>query len=334
MYIAGDFLSHNVGAYTLKYEEGVTMVTKKSRWITGLILLMIVFLCSACSGSDGLTREDYIIVQGIQYRDHKGEYDLAIAEFNKALELNPNSAAAYINRGSVYKLKGEYDLAMADFTKTLELNPNSAPAYCNRGQIYGEKGQYDLAIAEYTKAIEVKPKYAFAYVDRGNTYREKGEYDLAIADYNKALEVDLRFALAYIERGNTYREEGQYDLAITDYNKALEIDSHFSKAYIERGNTYRESNQYDLAITDYSKVIELEQPRVTVVTAEGKKTKNFQSLREQLAKAYYNKGTVLRQLRKNTEAIECFYNFLQYATPDDTLIEKAKEHINALGGTI
>ena len=56
-----------------------------------------------------------------------------LADYTKAIELNPNNAEVYYNRGGVYRGKGDYDCALADYTKAIELNPNDAEIYNNRG---------------------------------------------------------------------------------------------------------------------------------------------------------------------------------------------------------
>jgi len=74
-----------------------------------------------------------------------------------AAEAPSMDAEAYYNRGVSYGKKGEYDRAIADFTKALEINPRLAQAYYNRGVAYERKGEYDQAIADYTNALELSP---------------------------------------------------------------------------------------------------------------------------------------------------------------------------------
>ena len=110
-----------------------------------------------------------------------GKYDLAIADFTKAIELNPRLALAYLNRGLAYASKGQFDLAITDFTKVIELNPRLAIAYYKRGVAYADgKGQFDHAIADCTTAIELNPRYVEAYYSRGFVHRilpvELGSY--------------------------------------------------------------------------------------------------------------------------------------------------------------
>jgi tetratricopeptide (TPR) repeat protein len=105
-------------------------------------------------------------------------------------ESRKNRTSAYTIRGNAYDNKGQYDQAIADFTKAIEINPRYAKAYTNRGSVYNSKGQADRAIADYGKAIEINPRYANAYNNRGIAYEKKKLRDKAIADYRAALEVN------------------------------------------------------------------------------------------------------------------------------------------------
>ena len=84
----------------------------------------------------------------------------------------PKDAKFYVDRGIAYGEKGEYDQAIADFNRALEVDPKSASAYYNRGIGYWRKGQRDLAISDYTKALGINPKDADAYYYRGIAYAE------------------------------------------------------------------------------------------------------------------------------------------------------------------
>jgi tetratricopeptide (TPR) repeat protein len=76
-------------------------------------------------------------------------------------------ADAYNNRGLAYSDKGDYAIAIADLNTAIDLNPNYVDAYNNRGAIYYKKGDIDRAIVDYTKAMDLNPNYADAYNNRG-----------------------------------------------------------------------------------------------------------------------------------------------------------------------
>ncbi|MHC4583302.1 MAG: tetratricopeptide repeat protein [Planctomycetota bacterium] len=157
------------------------------------------------------------------------------------------------NRGSLYLRMNEYEQAIFNYTKAIEMAPKMAKAYYNRGNAYIAKGQFDNAILDYTKAIEINPGFTEAYYDRGLNYAMKGEYDRAILDYNKAIEMAPKMAKAYYNRGNAYITQGQYDQTILDYTKAIEINPRLDSAYHNRALAYYDKGEYDKAWQDIHK---------------------------------------------------------------------------------
>ena len=109
---------------------------------------------------------------------------------------------AYYNRGIAYYAKDQYEQAISEFTKTIEINPKRAKAYYNRGIAYAKKDLYDQAISDYDKALEISPGDTKAHLSRGAIYCDvKSEYDQAISDYSKALEINPGDTAAYNNRG-------------------------------------------------------------------------------------------------------------------------------------
>ncbi len=73
-----------------------------------------------------------------------------------------SEAKAYLDRGDDYYKKGQYDLAIADYNKAIVIDPKLALAYYGRGNAYGQKGQYDQAWEDLKKAqklgYQIAPK--------------------------------------------------------------------------------------------------------------------------------------------------------------------------------
>ena len=90
-------------------------------------------------------------------------------------EANPKDAPAYVNRGVAQAQKGDWEKAIADLTRAIELNPKDAMTYFKRGFVYYKKGDFDRAIADYTRTLELKPKDAEVYLYRGIAFDGKGD---------------------------------------------------------------------------------------------------------------------------------------------------------------
>jgi tetratricopeptide (TPR) repeat protein len=125
------------------------------------------------------------------HRDYLG----AIAEYNQAIQLEPDRAMAYCGRGVAYYRLGETQNAHSDYTHAIEIDPNLAIPYYRRGFLHYLAKDYASAIADYNRAIELKPDFALAYSNRGYAYRDLyGEQEAVI---------DWRFAAKlFKEQGN------------------------------------------------------------------------------------------------------------------------------------
>jgi tetratricopeptide (TPR) repeat protein len=193
--------------------------------------------------------------RGNAYRA-KGDNDRAIIDYNEALRIRPDSRA-YFNRGSAYRAKGDHDRAIADYNEAIRLDPNYALSYGNRGIAYAAKGDNDRAIADYDEAIRLNPRYANAYGNRGLAYAAKGDLDRAIADYDEALRIRPG-AIDRNNRGLAYHRQMDHDRAIADYDEATRLDPRFALAYNNRGEAYRAKGDNERAVADFSEAIALD----------------------------------------------------------------------------
>ena len=142
---------------------------------------------------------------------------------NDSGESQSNRAAAYTYRGMAWRDKGDFDRAIADFDEAIRLDPNSALAYAHRGTAWQNKGDYKRVIADLTEAISLDPTLAPAYVNRGFSHMVEGDADRAIADYTEAIRLNVKDASTFGRRGAVYFIKGDFVPSAQDFLRAAEI---------------------------------------------------------------------------------------------------------------
>jgi len=181
----------------------------------------------------------------------------AIKNYNKAIQIQPDYAEAYNNRGNILKDLVKPNEAIKNYNKAIQIKPDYAEAYSNLGVSLQELGRLDEAIKNYQKAIQLKPDYAEAYSNFGTALQELGRSNEAIKSHNKAIQLDPNDSSAYSNLGVALKDLGQLDEAINNYNKAIKLKPDYEIAYNNLGVTLRELGRLDEAVKNYSKAIQL-----------------------------------------------------------------------------
>lgn len=231
--------------------------------------------------------------EGNKFRD-EGNHKQAAKLFTEAIELNPDNALAWHNRGWAYIEQKKYKEALTDFNKATAINPDSEFPYFGRGWVYNLQKQYEAAVKEYDKVIRLNPRYAVAWNNRGAAKSWQNKMAEALEDYDKAIELNPRYAKAYENRGKALNalgssekaaedlkrakainssnkgadkiieevlalnKQGNYDEALELLNQAAQLYPDNQFVFVNRGNIYNDHfRDYEAAIVDYNKTIEL-----------------------------------------------------------------------------
>jgi tetratricopeptide (TPR) repeat protein len=204
-----------------------------------------------------LTAKDYVHRAGLRHR--KGDHSGALADLNRAIDLDPSTATAYFARGDLKRVGGDPDGAIVDLTTAIRLNPSLPLAHVARGNAHRNKGEAHAAIADFNKAIRLDAKSSLAYVGRGMA-RSQARKAGAISDFSMAIRLDSRSPEAFFGRGWARFSAGDADGAISDLTKAIALDPHHSVAFMLRGEAHRDKGQTERAIEDLTKAIKLGVP--------------------------------------------------------------------------
>jgi|GEM_PF-2275977 len=197
-----------------------------------------------------------IAYRGITYRRMEC-YEKALQDFNLAVELDPKYNWVIANRGITYRLMESYEKALQDFNRAVELNPKYNWAIAHRGMTYSLMERYEEALQDFNLAIELNPKYGWAITHRGMTYSLMERYEEALQDFNLAIELNPKYGWAIAERGYTYRLMERYEEALQDFNLAIKLDPKYDWAIAQRGIIYILMERYEEALQDFNRAIEL-----------------------------------------------------------------------------
>jgi tetratricopeptide (TPR) repeat protein len=141
------------------------------------------------------------------------------------VELSPDYAEAFVGLGDARQAKGQYDEAIAEYRKALALEPENARVHFGLGKIYyNEKELYHEAVAEYERAIQLDPKLMEAHLSLAELYEEKGLYQEAVARYGQVLSIDPRHPGATYGLALVY-EKVDPKKAIDQWERYIELAS-------------------------------------------------------------------------------------------------------------
>ena len=203
------------------------------------------------------------LISQAQECESKKDWDGAIRCWSQVIDWpedqisEEDRAKAFNNRGNAFTGKGEFDLAIRDYDQAIKLKPKNAKALTNRGFAYAKKGELDLAIRDYGDAINLEDDYVQARINRSAAFIDKGEFDLAIRDLDHVIKREHDNADAFNNRGNAFAKKGELDSAIRDYDHAIKLKPNYAKAFNNRGIAFTKKGELERAISDFDDAIRI-----------------------------------------------------------------------------
>ena len=132
----------------------------------------------------------------------RSDFDGAIADFDRAINLDPNGADSFNGRGAAWRAKGDLDRAEADFSHAIKLDRTHMGAYYNRGLVEVAKSELDPALADFSAALRLDSDFVDGYEARAEAFLAKTDPEHAIADLDQAIGHDPNRARDYFLRGS------------------------------------------------------------------------------------------------------------------------------------
>ena len=233
------------------------------------LLFTIALLISIVSF--GQTAEEYFR-SGID-KCRSGEYGQAISDFSNSIQLYSdkpdlyNKADAYYNRGTLKGIVMDFNGAIADLTKAIELDPNYARLYYQRAVFRQALQDFNGSLIDYNKLLTLSinsslkkkevmvgasvsaddnPKRfrldnlsltdirVLSYNNIGTIKQIFKDFRGSISDFNKAIDINPNDAELYYNKAISYEGLKDFNKAISNYNKAVELNPNYTSVYINR----------------------------------------------------------------------------------------------------
>ena len=269
-----------------EWEEAAKSLEKADGMIDGGDLAHRMFLAMACwhLGEKDRARKLYSQAAAwieahqktnVQHQRWRGETEqlLGLSEQDRSelitryyIEVEPNDAESFMDRGHWYRSQGMNRQAIVDFSEAIRLEPESTDGgrWRSRGISYERLLENEKALSDLCKAIELNANDWWAKTVRGNVYLRLDQLEPALADLTTAIELKPTFH-RYLLRAKVLRKRNEFESALADCDRAIEIgpdndsdDNRRAEAHACRGAIYVENlGEFEKGEVEYAKAVDL-----------------------------------------------------------------------------
>jgi tetratricopeptide (TPR) repeat protein len=176
---------------------------------------------------------EWILISLSRTWEETEEYHKWTEFFSDFIAQNPNEALAYHLRAESHWYGGRLNEAIADYSRALELNPKDVSAFLGRGQVFMESRDFSRALEDLDSAlrsIDSVPEAdagwkadfeAFARNGRAATYARLGDFGRALEEFDMSINLCPENAWVYYNRAEAYQNHGDRENAVKNYKLAL-----------------------------------------------------------------------------------------------------------------
>ncbi len=227
------------------------------------------------------------------------EYKGAIRGYDRVIEIDPDFADAYYNRGVAKVRLKEFQEAIKDFDKAIKLKPEDIFCYLNRGVAKDQIKEFQEAIKDFDEAIDLKPEYPYSYVNRGIAKAKLGDHEGAVEDFDKAVDLKPDDAEFHFNRGIAKAKLGDHEGAVEDFDKAVDLKPDDAELHFNRGKSNEKLGNTKQSTEDFAKTEKLRRKTMSKMPPE--------KLRD------------IKNRLKNSHCALCESNKLEIEAPEDQI---------------
>ncbi|MFN8276612.1 MAG: tetratricopeptide repeat protein [Chitinophagales bacterium] len=187
----------------------------------------------------------------------RGDFKEGEKHLRKSLELNPNSAAAWMLHGDLYLTTGSAEKALKDYVISAAIDSTNPKVYYNMALLFIKANDDEKGFRYLSKAIDNNEKYLMAYMGRAALLMKQRDYAGAIEDYDHVLSINKYYTPAMKERGLAKMEAHRFAEAVKDFDAYLEIEDPNGYILYQRGIAKCYSKNLLQGCLDFSTALEL-----------------------------------------------------------------------------
>jgi len=212
------------------------------------------------------TAADHILVGQHQELEHN--YSEAAESYTAAIELNSQSAEAYVKRGDLLaNHSDDTEGALEDYSAALRCDPRCTSAYIGRSRLLSKGGNYTDALEDCMQALRIAPMAEEVYTQRATVYKSLGHVGQAAADYGTVIQLNPRAVDAYYQRGclhaAKYNDYTAVVAAVADFTAAIDLEPSHVDAHSKRGEVlYERFHDIPRAVRDFAQAAALRHKHV------------------------------------------------------------------------
>jgi len=199
-------------------------------------------------------QERDVVARGDTY-SKKTDLTPAIAEYKRAIEMDPNDWKAHYQLAKAYETKYDRNSAIAELQYVIKLKPNDAGPYKELGDLFAAEYQYQPAINQYRKAVALKPDNVEFHQNLTEMMNITWQYDAALVEANVLLTLRPNDAKILRDYGWLLFLRGRDEASIAAMRRALSLDPAFAQAHNDLGYILNLRAQYGAAVEELQKAI-------------------------------------------------------------------------------
>lgn len=250
--IPGIAYANELGSIAYDYLEHRTYLP-----LMGIAIVLAVIFSRLFTGARARTWSLAVLsltaVSGIVATQHASDYKTPSSFYDLAIQGNPASGMALLNRGFLRMTGGDVNGAISDYGRSAEVSPTYADPLVNRGVMYQEAGQMDRAGRDFRDALRRNPDLFAAQANMAEWYVQVGDLANALIHYKHSVRLDPKHAPSWTWIASILAKTGDLQGSLPYFDTAISVDPTLAIIYTNRGKAFSNAGRMQEACADWTK---------------------------------------------------------------------------------